>query len=66
MTYGEIYDSFVKKTGIDANTIEDYRPCIEMYEVPYIPCAIVIWLKDKTRIIYISEPDNTELIGEQP
>lgn len=50
MTYGEIYEEFRKKCDCD---VMDYRPCCEMYDVPNIPNAIVVWLKDKGTIIYI-------------
>lgn len=33
----------------------DYRPCIEFYGVPKIPNAIVMQLKNKGKLIYISE-----------
>ncbi|MCM1327750.1 MAG: hypothetical protein NC243_11305 [Lachnoclostridium sp.] len=61
MKYAEIYKEFLEKTGIEPNKIDDYRPCKELYGVPDIPQAVVVWLKDNTRIIYISAPDNTQL-----
>lgn len=57
-TYGDIYHEFKSKTGIPGSRINDFRPCIEMYGVPTIPGAIVVWLNDGSRIIYIPE-ENT-------
>lgn len=57
MTYGELFKDFLQKTNITDNDtiIEDYRPCDQMYGVPSIPNAIVIWFKDGTKIIYIGK-----------
>lgn len=57
MTYGELFKDFLQNTNInnDDTVIYDYRPCDEMYGVPSIPNAIVIWLKDGTKIIYIGK-----------
>lgn len=53
MTYGNIISEFEQKfPNID---YDDIRPCHEMYGVPTINYAIVVWLKDKSKIIYISE-----------
>lgn len=52
MTYGEIYDEFMSRCDCEA---VDYRPCCEIYDVPNIPFAIVVWLKDGGKIIYIHE-----------
>lgn len=53
MTYGDIIKEFEQKfPEID---YEDCRPCHEMYGVPTINYAIVVWLKDKSKIIYISD-----------
>lgn len=54
MTYGDIYEEFLLKCNC-VEDIEDYRPCNEMYGVPTISYAIVVWFKDKSKIIYISE-----------
>lgn len=55
MTYEEIFDEFCKK--FPNAKIEDYRPAVEMY-VPQlskgISNAIIVWLKDKTKVIYIA------------
>ena len=54
MTYGEIFIEFLSKIK-NSEEIEDYRPCCEDFGVPTIPYAIVVWLKDKSKIIYISD-----------
>lgn len=55
MTFREIYEKFKKETGIEDSMINDYRPCIPLYDVPPIPNAIVIWLESGGKIIYINE-----------
>lgn len=53
MTYGDIISEFTQKfPNLD---YEDIKPCWEFYGVPTISYAIVVWLKDKSKIIYISE-----------
>ena len=52
LTYGEIFDNFLENCEPKIH-VEDYKPCIPIYGVPYIPHAIVIWLADGTKIIYI-------------
>ena len=56
MTYGQIYDEFCEKfPNMD---VENYRPADPMYIhqlLRGIPYAIIVWLKDGSRIIYISE-----------
>lgn len=53
MTYGDIITEFAQKfPNLD---YEDIRPCNEFYGVPTINYAIVVWLKDKSKIIYISD-----------
>lgn len=54
MTYGEIFEEFLTETHIDRQVIEDYRPCCEMFDVPNIANAIVVWLGNGAKIIYIS------------
>lgn len=60
MTYGEIIAEFSRKFPNLA--VDDMRPATEFY-VPellgckMIPNAIVVWLNDHSRIIYISEKD---------
>jgi len=53
MTYGEIQKEFITFTELSSNKIDDYRPCSEMYDVPFIENAIVVWLKNGSKIIYI-------------
>lgn len=56
MTYRDIYDEFCKK--FPNAEVDDYRPAVEMH-IPqlsrYIPNAIIAWLKDGSKVIYISE-----------
>lgn len=57
-TYCDIYNEFLKK--FPNAEVLDYRPAVEMH-VPQlskaIPNAIVIWLKDGSEVIYISESE---------
>ncbi len=53
MTYGEIFNKFLEDTNITKNLINDYRPCAKMYGVPNISNAIVVWLNNGNKIIYI-------------
>lgn len=55
MTYKEIYNRFFETTSIDRSLIEDYRPCCELFDVPNIPNAIVLWLRSGEKIIFISK-----------
>lgn len=56
MTYEDIYNNALEKLNINAELVEDYRPASELF-IPelkrQIPKAIIIWLKDKSKIIYI-------------
>lgn len=52
MTYGEIYKEFISKCTCD---VSDYRPCCELYDVPNIPNAIVVWLAHGGKLIYVHE-----------
>ena len=58
MTYNDIYNEFLKKFP-NAN-VEDYRPADLMF-IPQllrgIPNAIIVWLKDGGKVIYISESE---------
>lgn len=54
LTYGEIFEHFLEDFEPKL-PIEDYRPCISMYGVPDIEYAIVIWLSNGTKIIYIDK-----------
>ena len=56
MTYGDVYKEFCEKfPNVEIN---DYRPAAKMY-IPQlskvIPNAIILWLKDGSKMIYISE-----------
>lgn len=53
LTYGDIYKQFLESTNIDLALVEDYRPCCELFGVPNIADAIIVWLKDKSKLIYI-------------
>lgn len=55
MTYGEIYKQFFNKTGIKPSFVSDYRPCCELFGVPNMPNAIVIWLCSGEKMIFIAE-----------
>ena len=60
MTYGEVFKEFVSVTGIAESAIVDWRPCDEMFDVPTIPGAIVLWLKGGHKLIYIRKEDKDE------
>lgn len=57
-TYKDIYDEFCKK--FPHPEVEDYRPAVEMH-IPQlsrgIPNAIIVWLKDGSKVIYIAESE---------
>lgn len=56
MTYKEIYEEFCNK--FPNAEIEDYRPAVSMH-IPQltsgIPNAIIVWLKDGSKVVYIAE-----------
>lgn len=52
-TYGDIFNKFLNETYIDKQLIDDYRPCCEIFGVPNIDNAIVVWLRNGAKIIYI-------------
>lgn len=55
-TYGDIYDEFCSK--FPNAEIEDYRPAVPMHISQLaegIPNAIIVWLKDKGKVIYIAD-----------
>ena len=54
ITFGDIYKEFLNKCNCPEQ-IMDYRPCVEMFDVPFIPNAILIWFKDGSKEIYISK-----------
>lgn len=57
-TYGDIYDEFCNK--FPDVKIEDYRPADPMY-IPQllrgVPYAILVWLKDGSKVVYMSESE---------
>lgn len=58
ITYGEIYKKFREEAGVPDGVILDYRPCRPPYYNIGIPNAIIVWLKNGGRIIYIHETPN--------
>ena len=58
MTWGDIYNEFCKK--FPNADVEDYRPAVEVY-IPQlakgIPNAIIVWLKDGSKVIYIAKSE---------
>lgn len=50
MTYGEIIDKFTKQNP--ELIVKDCRPCCELFDVPNMSNAIVVWLEDGSKIIY--------------
>lgn len=60
MTYFDIYNEFLRSTGICESMIDDYRPAVnpfthELVGVDLIPQAIIVWLKHGGRIIYFAK-----------
>lgn len=53
VTYGAIYRQFLESTKTDETVVEDWRPCSPPYYDTHIDMAIIVWLKDKSRVIYI-------------
>lgn len=53
VTYGAIYRQFLESTKIDKTVVEDWRPCSPPYYDTHIDMAIIVWLKDKSQVIYI-------------
>ena len=58
MTYEDIYEEFLAK--LPKVEVEDYRPADPMF-IPQlmrgIPNGIVVYLKDKSKVIYISDKE---------
>lgn len=57
MTYKDILNEFESK--FSNAEIEDYRPACGLYidgvdDCTQIPNAIVVWLKDGSKVVYIS------------
>ena len=59
MTYGDIYEQFSKK--FSKAKVSDFRPALPMF-LPQlskgIPNAIIIWLKDGTKVVYMAESED--------
>lgn len=56
MTYGKVYEEFCNK--FPNAEVNDYRPAAPLYVDELntsIPNAIIVWLKDGSKIIYVSE-----------
>lgn len=58
LTFGDIFNNFLTSTEINRDFITDYRPCGQPYFDYYIPNAIIVWLKNGDRLIYINKPSN--------
>lgn len=60
-TYEDIYNEFCNKFSLAG--AEDYRPADPMF-IPQllrgIPNAIIVWLKDGTKVIYMAESEDNE------
>ena len=57
-TYGDIYNEFCDK--FPNAKVEDYRPAVPMHISQLsvgIPYAIIVWLKDGSKVVYISESE---------
>lgn len=56
MTYDEMYDKALRELHLEREEIEDYRPASKIH-IPElerdIPNAIIIWLKNGSKIIHI-------------
>lgn len=57
MTYGDIYKEFIAKFNCES-IVSDWRPCCELFDVPNIDNAIVVWLKSGGKVVYICENPN--------
>lgn len=54
-TYTDIYEEFLKTIGNREELIADYKPCATPYFDITIPMGIIVWIKDGSKIIYISK-----------
>lgn len=58
MIWGDLYDEFCEK--FPNADVEDYRPAVELH-IPQlargIPNAIIVWLKDGSKVIYIAKSE---------
>ena len=58
MTYGDIYYQFCKK--FPGAEVSDFRPAVPQFLpniVKPIPYAIIVWLKDGSKVVYIAESE---------
>lgn len=53
-TYSDLYNEFLVNTKTDPSIIDNYRPCYPPYYERAIPNAILVWLKDGTKMIYVN------------
>lgn len=58
---GYIYERFLKDFHIDKNNVKDYRHCNGIYFDYEIPNAIIVWMKDGSKIIYIYKEEMEEV-----
>ena len=56
LTYGMILSEFKSKNP--EIEIVDYRPCCDLFGFPNINNAIVMWMKNGTKIVYKSEAED--------
>lgn len=54
-TWGDIFREFKESTEINDEIVSDWRPCGPPHYDIQIPMAILIWLRDGSKIIYISK-----------
>lgn len=62
VSYIDIYRRFKKDSNIQESLIDDYRPCMAMYGVPNIPNAIVVWLTNGSKLIYIYKHESKVVV----
>lgn len=55
MTYAEVYKEFLSSTKIDKTLISDFRPCCHPYFPIEIDNAILVYLQDKSIIVYVNK-----------
>ena len=62
MTYGQVMSQFLEHTKMDGSLILDFRPAVSMFihdliPVDFIPNAIVVWLTNGSKLIYIAKEE---------
>lgn len=55
VTYAEVYKEFLSSTKIDKTLISDFRPCCHPYFPIEIDNAILVYLQDKSIIVYVNK-----------